>query len=68
MKPYFFLPLPPTPAKRHRWPNVSLRGGGDNVCLRCGLIVTNYRNRETNHFELRYHRPEGLSEKAGKCE
>lgn len=59
--------LPPTPTKRHCWRDIGVRGGGSNVCVRCGLVVTNHRNRETTHFELRYHRPEGLSEKAGKC-
>ena len=60
--------MKPTPALRHRWHNIGVRGGGSNVCDRCGLVVTNFRNRETNHFELRYHRAEGLSAKAGKCE
>ena len=59
---------PSTPTQQHSWRFIGVRGGGSNVCERCGLVVTNFRNRETNHFELRYHRPEGLSEKAGKCE
>ena len=59
--------LKPTPTRRHSWKHVNLRNDRTNVCVRCGLVLSYFRNPETKHFDLRYHHPEGLSATAGKC-